>query len=256
MQCTINNVIADEDTTQFCDQWNSKHKYNKLAIGGATKFELLYIDFEIFGTRFDNTIMEGGIRPPNLIQAGFYGNSFPGTELTTSIQWDQQFYQGQQVVSNALTYYSFNITNPEQTLSCPGIESDYWISFYNEDTQNPVLIGSVAFIDETMRQYKFENICQSDGEWNTHTSKDEPCPDPNYPDYKLPNFAKTTDYWVAVGDNNNNNWFDYLYPFILPDCVYNHPDQVNNETVIVTDGMQSASIVLSHHINVKCTQIS
>ena len=58
MQCTINNVISDEDTTQFCDQWISKRKYNKLAIGGETKFELLYIDFEIFGSRFDNTIMD------------------------------------------------------------------------------------------------------------------------------------------------------------------------------------------------------
>ena len=115
----------------------------------------------------------------------------------------------------------FNITNPEQALSCPGIESDYWISFYNGDTENPFWIDSIAFIDETMTQYQFDTICQSDGEWRTRSPSNDPCPDPDY-----------LDYWVPI-----LHYYDNLYPYILPDCVYNYPNEANNGTVIVTDGM-------------------
>ena len=65
MQCTINQVISNEDSGSSCNQWTSKEKYNVLAIGGDTKFTMLYVDFKIFGQRFANTIMEGGVRPPS-----------------------------------------------------------------------------------------------------------------------------------------------------------------------------------------------
>ena len=67
MQHTIDKVIFDEDSGVVCDLYGSKQKYNKLAIGGDTKFTMLYVDFNIFGSRFANTIMEGGIRPPSYI---------------------------------------------------------------------------------------------------------------------------------------------------------------------------------------------
>ena len=66
MQYTFNHVISEEDSGSVCNQWRSKQRYNILAIGGDTKFTMLYVDFEIFGSRFANTIMEGGVRPPSL----------------------------------------------------------------------------------------------------------------------------------------------------------------------------------------------
>ena len=65
MQCTFDEVIFNKNSGIFCDQWKSKQKYNVLAIGGDTKFTMLYVDFEIFGSRFANAIMEGGVRPPS-----------------------------------------------------------------------------------------------------------------------------------------------------------------------------------------------
>ena len=67
MDCTMSLVIGDEYSGSFCNQWRSKQRYNKLALGGDTKFVLLYVDFEIFGTRFANKNIEGGVRPPSLV---------------------------------------------------------------------------------------------------------------------------------------------------------------------------------------------
>ena len=68
MQHTINKVINDSYSGVVCDSYGSKLKYYKLAIGGDTKFTVLYVDFDISETHVANTNMEGGIRPPSYIE--------------------------------------------------------------------------------------------------------------------------------------------------------------------------------------------
>ena len=45
MQYTFDKIIFNEYSGIKCNQWDSKNKYNVLAIGGDTRFSLLYIDF-------------------------------------------------------------------------------------------------------------------------------------------------------------------------------------------------------------------
>ena len=108
MQCTINKVMSDENSGLFCDQWRSKHKYNELAIGGDTKFDLLYVDFKIFGDRFDNELVEGGVRPPNLLQAGFRTGGGVSPSIYLSIQWDSAFYTKFEVIASS----TYSIISP------------------------------------------------------------------------------------------------------------------------------------------------
>ena len=68
MQHTINQVINDSYSGVVCESSGSKLKYYKLAIGGDTKFTMLYVDFDISETHVANTNMEGGIRPPSYIE--------------------------------------------------------------------------------------------------------------------------------------------------------------------------------------------
>ena len=50
-----------------CDQYDSKDKYSKLAIGGATKFEILYVDLRNSVENYPNSNQEGAVRPPCLV---------------------------------------------------------------------------------------------------------------------------------------------------------------------------------------------
>ena len=109
MRCTIDRVISNEDTGLFCNQWRSKQKYNGIVIGGNSKFELLYIDLEIFGTRFENGYIEGGIRPPNVVGIGVSTVSNLRFDIDVSIQWDIGFYQDTISIPGRGQYY-FNLT--------------------------------------------------------------------------------------------------------------------------------------------------
>ena len=61
----MDKEINESNSGSYCDQWGSKLKYNKLALGGDTKFQMLYVDMEIFGARFSDKMIEGGVRPPS-----------------------------------------------------------------------------------------------------------------------------------------------------------------------------------------------
>eukprot|EP01083_Nonionella_stella_P276765 940698_1 len=90
MQCTLDTAegIAP-DTMDSCTQWGSKDSYDNIQLGSATKFSALYVDIPIFGARFANKVVEGSVRPPNLISAGFTTGSAttgPSKTIPISIQ--------------------------------------------------------------------------------------------------------------------------------------------------------------------------
>ena len=154
MTCTIDNVISAEYNSLNCDQWKSKLKYNKLALGGDTKFELLYVDLEIFIARFANKYIEGGVRPPNLIQygitTGIKTNSFP---TSFSIQWDTVFYRaGTETPDQTIKEFNWDMAN--EPVYCP---AEFWMSIYNpydEIIPSAVLtVGGIWVTVETNRKY-------------------------------------------------------------------------------------------------------
>ena len=255
MQCTMNKIINSSDSGSFCDQWQSKRKYYSLAIGGDTKFELLYIDFKIFGDRFANELLEGGVRPPNLIQAGITqeNNHAVGNNII-SIQWDIGLYQGE-VLSPRYQVkkdFLFNISSEEQIEFCPGMASNFWISVYNELSwenfiTDTLILSQIIFIDETQRRYTFNNFCQENGTWRYIWWDNGTCSDPNLPGY----FNAMKDIRaddpqpdiVIVGGRGRCPVFGLpspdlgcalpgtLVPMFIPDCIYDYPDVVSNATV-------------------------
>ena len=65
MQCTLDQLDATIDMGNKCSQWRSKQEYSAIALGGVANFNFLNIDMEIFGSRFANKLIEGGVRPPS-----------------------------------------------------------------------------------------------------------------------------------------------------------------------------------------------
>eukprot|EP01084_Bolivina_argentea_P316922 549438_1 len=78
-----------------CTQWGSKDSYDNIQLGSATKFSALYVDIPIFGARFANKVVEGGVRPPNLVSAGFTtGGAITGDakSIPLSVHWGSALY--------------------------------------------------------------------------------------------------------------------------------------------------------------------
>ena len=67
MQCTLDELDDTMYMGNECDQWRSKQEYSAIALGGVANFNFLNIDMEIFGARFGNKVIEGGVRPPSFV---------------------------------------------------------------------------------------------------------------------------------------------------------------------------------------------
>ena len=246
MTCTIDKVISGEYTSSNCDQWKSKAKYNKLALGGATKFELLYVDFEIVNDRYANELIEGGVRPPNLVQYGIdlgYFGGHPSLAQTHpidfSIQWDTVFYGGAEIIDSHIAQeYIFDVKY--ESLICPGLPSDFWISIYNDyvnvNEDGTLTVFGIIFIDETGRRYEFRNLCQQDGYWN-RVDFYPACPDPSLAANGYKQLNVISNSAVIVGGPAQT--YAWLVPFILPECIYDYPDDggANSEYVAALNGM-------------------
>ncbi len=68
MECTFINHGFTSSITR-CDQFDHQNSYPALALGGVTKFTLLYIDidFRNGATDYPNRFFEGSISPPSLV---------------------------------------------------------------------------------------------------------------------------------------------------------------------------------------------
>ena len=60
MECTFINHGFAPSVTQ-CDQYDHKNSYSSLALGGQTKFTLLYADFRYGAEDYPNKMFEGNI---------------------------------------------------------------------------------------------------------------------------------------------------------------------------------------------------
>ena len=231
MTCTINQVIFDEYTSSNCDQWSSKLKYNVMALGGDTDFKILHVDIPIFGTRFANMTIEGGIRPPNLIKTGFFTGNVPPPSVTAkvSIQWDTVLYSASILADSAITLYEESVS---ATTYCPGIPSDFWISIYNNDNGDPALhIRDLIVHDEANNTYMFFDYCWEDGPATTVLGNDGPCIDF---DLSQLGYLVPKDGEIVIGSSFSS--FPDLVPFFMPDCLFEVP---NMEVIAVSAGMSS-----------------
>ena len=65
MQYTFHNTPGFPSKEGPCDPFASKDKYSAIALGGDTKFTLLYIDLRNNIDSYPFTIQEGSVRPPS-----------------------------------------------------------------------------------------------------------------------------------------------------------------------------------------------
>eukprot|EP01083_Nonionella_stella_P159963 522419_1 len=141
-----------------CTQWGSKDSYDNIQLGSATKFSALYVDIPIFGARFANKVVEGSVRPPNLISAGFTTGSAttgPSKTIPISIQWDTGLYTCDTILpASTNTPYTCTLSDP---LQCPGF-SDFWMSIYSDYSIAELLyVKGISFEDETNTTYAFDS---------------------------------------------------------------------------------------------------
>ena len=221
MQCTMDKVINSSYSGSYCSQWKSKQKYNELAIGGDSKFELLYIDFEIISNIFYN---EGGVRPPNLIQAGAVSTTGAASGVKIAIKWDIGLYECT-VDQVANEPFNCTLSNP---VYCPAAESNFYSSYYYYNGKFVVFeVTDIFWIDELGHQYRFGNFCQQN-----------PVPyivalDTNNCSIDGDPYSVFSPYLVAGSQNFNN-----FVTAIPPDCMYDYPDYtLNNAQIKLLEGM-------------------
>eukprot|EP01083_Nonionella_stella_P010665 30338_1 len=227
MQCTMNTAmdIIPNSRPSCTNRYSSKDSYEAIALGGSSKLSVLYIDIPIYGSRFANQVVEGGVRPPNLINAGFTTGSATtgaGQTVPVSIQWDNGLYTCDQIEPRSTDQpYTCTLSEP---LHCPS-NNDFWLSIYsNWSTANFLYIKAISFEDETNTKYSFNgNFCQDPASGATGDT----CTDSTYIDMAE----------IIVGGKFMGMQFPKLVPFFVPDCVFNYPnDPFNNVDVDVGAG--------------------
>eukprot|EP01083_Nonionella_stella_P281777 958943_1 len=219
MQCTLDTAegIAT-GSMPSCTQWGSKDSYDNIQLGSGTKFSVLYVDIPIFGARFANKVVEGGVRPPNLVSAGFTtgagGATGTSKSVPLSIHWDSALYTCDEILPDSInTPYTCTLSDP---LQCPGF-SDFWMSIYSDYSVAEILqVKEISFVDETSTTYSFDS---TNGNF---------CLDPVFP-YPIPTCTDST--YLDVTEVRVGGYVSYvqhqkLVPFFVPDCVFNHPDDV------------------------------
>eukprot|EP01083_Nonionella_stella_P031542 86372_1 len=159
MQCALDTAegIAP-GSMPSCSQWGSKDSYDNIRLGPATKFTSLYVDIPIFGARFANKVVEGGVRPPILRYAGFTtGTATTGAGKTVplSVQWDTGLYTCDEIVPGLTnTQYTCRLSKP---IHCPAT-SDFWLSIYSDwNTGNFLFVKEISFVDELGKTYSFDS---------------------------------------------------------------------------------------------------
>eukprot|EP01083_Nonionella_stella_P070909 190039_1 len=199
-----------------CNQWGSKDSYGNIQLGSATKFSALYVDIPIFGARFANKVVEGGVRPPNLVSAGFTtgagGATGTSKSVPLSIHWDSALYTCDEILPDSInTPYTCTLSDPWH---CPSFV-DFWLSIYSDWGAGQFLyVAAISFEDETGTMYAFDstngNFCWDPASGEPGT----PCDGSTFIDVSE----------ISVGGNVMGTQYPKLVPLFVPDCVFNHPD--------------------------------
>eukprot|EP01083_Nonionella_stella_P281778 958945_1 len=198
-----------------CTQWGSKDSYDNIQLGSGTKFSVLYVDIPIFGARFANKVVEGGVRPPNLVSAGFTtgGATTGGAKAAPiSIQWDSALYTCDTIFpADTNTPYTCTLSPPWH---CPSFV-DFWLSIYSDWGDGSFLyVTAISFVDETGTTYSFDatngNFCRDP----TGGQPGTPCDGSTFNDLTF----------ILVGGAFMGTQYSKLVPWFVPDCVFDHPD--------------------------------
>ena len=232
MQCTMNKRISDANTGSSCDQWSSKLKYNQTFLEDGY-VDLLYIDYNIFGDRFDNQLLEGSVRPANLakiiINTDSNPNNINSTNITTTIKWEAAVYNQIFTANKADTQHALAV---ETDLFCPGIVSDFWISFYVPTDGYLFRVTSISVINEKSKKYTIDQFCQEGGNGTECVSQG------------------LAGYYEQSGVDIGGGGPD-LVTFFFPDCLFDYANDtgVNDEVFQVLGGINfvSLSIIITHY---------
>ena len=71
MQCTFGKTSGFPSNEGLCNDFISKDKFAAIALGGSTKFKLLYIDLRNRIESYPNSVQEGAVRPPSYKYAAY-----------------------------------------------------------------------------------------------------------------------------------------------------------------------------------------
>eukprot|EP01084_Bolivina_argentea_P003547 6673_1 len=236
MECTFINHGFSTSITQ-CDQFDHQNSYPALALGGNTKFTLLYVDFRNGAVDYPNHVFEGSVRPPLITEIGLEiddGSSTPAIEHTMSAQWDNTLYTCKMIPNEKI--YCIPDSDP---VICPGgLPSSFWISIYNPATDfgAALPLDAVYIVDETNTTYYMRNICLEPGVLATNvynTAND--CQ--QYPGYKAVHTHSSTDY-LAVGGFTTwwtvMGYYTNAAAMIAPQCLFNYPNDASPPLEIET----------------------
>eukprot|EP01084_Bolivina_argentea_P038822 71766_1 len=210
MRCTFDQITGFSSTS-LCTQFEPKNKYNLLAIGGNTKFKLLYIDLKNNVELGGSSNQEGNVRPPRLSYIGIKsgGSASTGKIISISAQWDNELYG---CSFNGFAE-NFADTCAPQNMACPGA-SDFWISVHNPDQDGDGLkIQGVYVVNENFETYQIKGdlLCHASGIFGS------PC---------------KAELLLGGGSTNPN-----LLSFSLPDCLFNYSDiDISYATIDATNG--------------------
>ena len=160
-----------------------------------------------------------------------------------SAQWDTNLYLCNisfDMIQRPLQINTtYNCTIEVTPLSCPGIESSFWISIYSQSWEITEILGvtSIHIQDETGNVYWMRQFC----------AKPHPLLNSAPPFCKTPAFSGYVDIAepggydrIYVGGLNAPfpNTSANLIAFITPEDIYNHPNDLNNTSeMAVLNGM-------------------
>ena len=165
-----------------------------------------------------------------LMKAGFTISSLRSVTTQLSIQWDVALYIATIKIASTFVYPA--LTSPT---ICQGIPSDFWVSIYNNGSGAPLEIQNIMFTDEANNNYTLDDFCQQPGSW-TAFGTGPSCTSP-FDSYLDPGNGEASVGGFIPGITD-------LIPFFVPQCVFDHPnDNDNNSDIVaVLNGMHLLSL--------------
>ena len=145
------------------------------------------------------------------------GSSGPNGDIDVSIQWDNAFYRCTHAVGLTQGQYPCNLSEP---IFCPGLNSDFWVSYNNPHGNQRLLVDGFYFIDESRVEWNLINypICHETNATSGWNVIYQAYITGNCTAQGLPNYAMVSE--VVVGGPVINTFIKDSVPFFLPQCIF------------------------------------
>ena len=165
--------------------------------------------------------------------------------VIVSVQWDIGLHTCTTGAFLDNTRYRCALSDP---LFCSGIKSDFWVSYYHNSWWSLLSLDGIAFEDETLTKYTFNNtLCRKNAPgngnfanppWNVHGVLNTQCPEPALAarDYLLVTEVIIANIRPAVP----------LVAWFPPITMFNYPNNGSNtEVVKVSNGVDICDLINS-----------